>query len=145
MAKWLLRPPQSEDVSFVFNSWLKSFRDSPMMFNMSNDVYFKGAHDQIEAVAKDPNARVVVACDPAEPNIIFGYGVAELVGTELVLHWVYVKHPFRNFGLGKAIENELKMIPHESVSFSCYSKLCRALLKSRSTYIYNPFRFWSHK
>lgn len=141
---WLLRDPKSEDVPFVFNSWLKSFRDGPAMSNMANDTFYKGTHACIENVAKSPACKVVVACDPNDPNMIFGYGVAELVGTDLVLHWIYVKHPFRAFGLGRAIEDELKKIPHESVSFSCYSKLCRALMNSRK-YKYDPFKFWAHK
>ncbi len=142
---WQLRPPKPEDVGFVFNSWLKSFRDGPAMQNMSNDVYYKGAHSCIEAIAKSSQSRVVVACDPADENVIFGYGVAELFETELCIHWAYCKHTFRGFGLGKAIEHELLKNPHESVSFSCYSKLGRALLKNRSDYKYDPFRFWSHK
>ena len=141
---WQLRPPTDQDVSFVFNSWLKSFRQAPAMANISNTVYFKEAHAQIEKVIQSPGCRAVVACDPSpgSENVIYGYGVGEIVDSEFIIHWIYVKHPFRGFGVGKAIEAELLKTPHETVSFSCYSNLSNALTKSRK-YTYNPFKFWS--
>jgi hypothetical protein len=144
---WQLRPPTEQDVSFIFNSWMKSFRDGPAMTGIGNTLYYKEMQKCIEAVIKSEGCRAVVACSPAngDENVIFGYGIGEETTAGLVLHWVYVKHPFRGFGVGKAIETELLKVPHESVTYSCHSKLCRALLKSRNDYVYNPFTLWSHK
>lgn len=140
---WKLRTPQAKDVSFIYNSWLKSYRDSPAVLGLTNTTYFKEVHDIIERVFQSPTCRVAVACDPAHEDVIFGYAVAEVTGNQGVLHWVYVKHPFRNFGVGKALEAAVLTGATETV-YTCHSKLSKSLLKTRP-YVYNPFKFWSHK
>ncbi len=141
---WQLRPPTTEDVAFVFNSWLKSFRDAPAMVNLSNTTYYKEMHRCIERVVQSDTCRVVVACSsvPGDENVIFGYAIGEALGGELVIHWAYCKHPFRGFGIGKALEAELLKNTHNTVTYSCHSKLSRALNKTRN-YNYNPFALWS--
>lgn len=144
---WQLRPPAAEDVSFVFSSWLRSYRDAPAMANLTNTVYYKEMHRCIERVIQSDTCRVAVCCsaEPGDENVIFGYAIGEALGSELVLHWNYVKHPFRGFGIGKALETELLKNPHNTITYSCHSKLSRALLKNRPDYVYNPFRLWSHE
>lgn len=141
---WQLRPPNEQDVSFIFNSWLKSARSAPALIDIPNGPYYKYLHTGIESVLRSDNARIVVACSPKEGDegVIFGYGVAELDDKSLILHFIYTKHTFRNFGIGKDIEIELKKTPHENVTYSCQSKLAKTLLKTRD-YTYNPFSLWS--
>lgn len=139
---WLMRGPETEDLNFIRNSWLESYRNNPAMYGISNTVYYRRMHEIINRLVASPNVRCVVACDPGMPGQIFGYGVAETVGDDLYLHWVYTKHPFRNFGLGKAIESELKKYPHTSVKYSIRTKITDNLNNSRN-YTYDPFNLWS--
>lgn len=143
---WQLRAPTEDDVNFIFNSWLKSHRQSTLNADIGNQVYFKNMHDNIEAVIRSPNSHIVVACSPqkGDDNVIFGYCVGETVGEELVIHLVYVKHPFRSFGMGRDLESQLLKIPHTTVAFSCMTKLAKTLNRKRQ-YNFNPWLLWSKK
>lgn len=139
---WHLRAPKAADASFLFNSWLKSARDGPAMANLTHTVYYREMHRCIEGVFRSPNARVVVACDPSEEDIIFGYGVGEVDNDVLVLHFIYTKHTFRRFGMGKALEAELLKNPHASVEVSGWPKMMKVIMGTRN-YVYNPWRLLS--
>lgn len=136
-----LRPPEAGDLPFIFNSFLKSYRDSSAVSGIPNSIYYKEMHAIVERMLTRSN--VVIVCDPGEPGIVFGYGVAEVVKDDLILHWLYVKHSFRNFGLAKEIERELLKLPHTAVKYSCRTGSTGPLLKKRPTYIYDPFSLWS--
>jgi hypothetical protein len=139
---WQLRPPKPEDLSFIYNSWLKSMRDGPAFANLTHTVFYKELHDRMEAVLK--TTQVVIACAPGEDDIIYGYGLGEPIGDLLAIHYLYVKHSFRAFGIGKALEAELLKIPHSEVAFSSWTKGTKSLLKERK-YQYNPWLLWARK
>lgn len=139
---WDMRAPALEDLNFIRNSWLKSYRDNPAVSCVSTTVYYQRMHAILDNLIADPATRCVIACDPGMPGQIFGYGVGELQGSDLYIHWVYTKHPFRNFGLGKAIEAELKKQPHETVKYSVRTKITDKLNMTRN-YTYDPFILWS--
>lgn len=144
---WELRPPTEDDVAFIYSSWLKTHRQSTANVDIGNTVYYAEMHANIEAVIRGDKTHLVVACSPNEGDsaIIFGYGVAELLSDdELCIHMIYGKHPFRNFGLGRAIEAELLKLPHTKVSYSCHTKLAKSLNRKRN-YVFNPWRLWSKK
>ncbi len=142
MATWHLRPLAEGDTSFIFSSFLKSCRDAPAFSEISNTIYYAKLHERIEMLLDDPQMHIVVACDPAEPNVVFGYAIGEKVKDDLYIHWAYVKHPFRGFGLGKAMEGELLKIPHKRTFFSVFTRVVPHLNKSRN-YVYDPFVLWS--
>lgn len=139
---WHLRAPETEDLNFIRNSWLKSYRDNPAVTCVSTTVYYQRMHAILDNLIAHPDTRCVIACDPGMPGQIFGYGVGEVQGSDLYIHWVYTKHPFRNFGLGKALEAELKKQPHAQVKYSTRTKITDKLNISRN-YTYDPFVLWS--
>lgn len=140
---WKLRQYNSDtDESFVFNSWLKSFKDSAMMTGVSSTIYFKEMHDVIKSIISDPNTSIIIACSNDDDETIFGYAVGQAVGAALILHWVYVKHTFRNFGIGRNLEAAIKMgVPHESIGYALRTKLTDILTR-KDSYVYNPFVLW---
>ena len=101
-----LRNANSEDVSFVFNSWLKSYRNALACKNVPNEIYFNEHHKLIERLVKDN--KVVVACSETDANELYGYIVAGQSEGIFVLHYIYVKHSFRNMGIGLLINGEVK-------------------------------------
>jgi len=139
---WTLRAPDSEDLNFIRNSWLKSYRDNPAVSTVPNTTYYRRFHAIIDNLIADPNTRCIVACDPGMPGQIFGYAVGELDGADLDIHWIYTKHTFRNFGLMRAMEAELKKLPHTKVCYSTRTKITDKLNSSRQ-YEYDPFLLWS--
>ena len=139
--KWSLRPLNDGDVSFVFSSFLKSCREAPAFQEIPNHIYFAKMHERMEATLDGPQTFTIVACDPSEPDVVFGYIVGELVRDDLVIHYTYVKHALRGFGLGKAMEGELLKIPHQKVYYSMRTRVSDSLNRSRR-YIYDPFLLW---
>jgi GNAT superfamily N-acetyltransferase len=54
----------------------------------------------------DRGAEVVVARDADAPEMVYGWLCCERSGREFTLHYVYVKLPFRELGLGHAMLDE---------------------------------------
>lgn len=141
-AEFQIRPALLEDVPFIFSSWLKSYRDAPAVRGVPNSIYYAEQHRLIEKVFSSKNLRVYIACDKEETTQIFGYLVAEVSESGPVLHWEYVKHSFRNFGVGKGLEKHLLEVCPGPLTYTQAGKNCERLLKGRE-YIYNPFFIWS--
>lgn len=136
-AIYSLRPLLKRDEPFIFNSWLKSYRDSVSVRCVPNSIYFQEHHDVIEAILVAPSARVLVACNPTDSEQIYGYGVASRDGAAAALHWLYVKHPFRGAGIGRALENTLTS-GATKIFYTHFVKGIDRFIKDRP-YIFNPY------
>lgn len=136
---WLFRNLRPSDESFVYSSWLRSYRDSPAMAGVPNTVYYAEVHDCIENVLK--RATVLVAANEADSDQILGYVVYE----PGVLYFTYVKHPFRGNGIGKALENAALVNQTAPVKYTCMTRAANALAKKRAYLQYDPFRFFNAK
>lgn len=132
MADFVLRAARGEDLPFIFNSFLKSYRDAPAVSGVPNTLYYDGQHALIERLLKDGKA--IVACATDDPEQIMGYGI----GGASVIHWIYVKHPFRGFGIGKALEGALVGQAPEQVFYTHRVKATDRLVRNRP-YTFNPF------
>lgn len=133
-----IRHGQPADYALIYNSFLKSYRDSPYTKGIPNTQYFSGHHKLIERAL--PLSIIRVACDSAKPTEIFGYAIAQATMDGLSLHWVYVKHAFRGFGIAKMLESEL--LKESNIKYYTHRvKNMEGLLKDRD-YIYNPYLFY---
>lgn len=99
----VVRPATEADVSFIFNSWLKSYRGTCKA--ISNPVYYQFQHKTIEAILQ--RSQVLVACDAADPNQLYGYLVYEVVEGIAVVHYAYIKHSFRGMKLLSLLAKDL--------------------------------------
>lgn len=133
--------------NFVFHSFLKSYRDSPMVRGVPNTIYFKKQHDLIETFLIDPRSRAIVACNPQDPEQVYGYILAQSLpsdnGDLLVVHWVYVKQPFRNLGIAKALFEKLNKLPAQkptaAIQYTHRVKTVDRLLQSYPHVTFNPY------
>lgn len=132
-----MRDAGQADVAFIFNSWLKSNRGSALVQGVSNPVYFAQHHLLIEGLVK--TCQVKVACNADDTSQIYGYIVSERVDNAPVVHYCYVKEPYRKLGLGRALF-EAAQIDIEKPFFTT-SKLTFRLrmLEQRFTMILNPY------
>lgn len=87
------------DINFITSSWLKSFRDGYFNATVGNRVYFDQHHRVLEKLL--PRASVLIACNEEKPDQIYGWLCFEVLDRHLVLHYVYVKDPFRQMGLAQ--------------------------------------------
>lgn len=127
-----------DDIGFIFNSWLKSFRNSPWAKPMHNNVYFASHHALIDELIG--HSKIYMACSKSNPAELYGYIVAGRIQGVFTVHYVYVKHAFRNLGIGKLLlncysraENELGCYTHFTYHVSKHK------LDEKAALLYNPY------
>lgn len=98
---FLIRKALPNDVPFITNSWLKSYRGSGEVQGIPNNQYFFFQHKLIEAIV--PRSIVIVAAAKEDPHIILGWLCAEVADTALLLHYAYVKNDYRKMGIGSGM------------------------------------------
>jgi len=96
-----IRQPKPDDISFLFSSWLKSYRNSPWAKPMHNNVYFDYHHALIQDLLN--HSEVYIACSKKNGSDIYGYAVGQWINDVFTLHYVYVKHAYRRLGIGKLL------------------------------------------
>lgn len=131
-----LRAATQEDVPFIFNSWLKSYRQSLFARNITSTVYFSEHHKVLENLLR--NSTVAIACDQNDPSTVYGYICAGKIDGVFVLHYVYVKHSFRNLGVGKTL---LNAFDHDVNTAAVYTHHTRMAEKLAAKYnlMYHPY------
>lgn len=126
------------DVSFIFSSWLKSFRGGSGLFTkyVDNTIYFSEQHKVIERLLK--RCTVKIATDPADPATIYGYVVYERMDGILIVHYAYVKQTFRAMGVLRQL---LKSIDQDwnSAGLFTHSTLLGSRLALKYSLIYHPY------
>jgi GNAT superfamily N-acetyltransferase len=96
-----VRSINDNDIGFVFNAWLKSYRDSKFAKHIPSMMYFTSHHKVIEKLLLKANTLLV--CNDDDPTQIYGFLNYEIVDGIFVIHYVYVKHSFRKFGLASML------------------------------------------
>lgn len=131
-----IRKASEADVNFIFSSWLKSYRQSQACRNVANTVYYTEHHKVIERLLQ--SCDVYVACSDTDVADIYGFSCGEVVGGIFVLHYIYVKHAFRQMGLGTQL---LQVFQHNADSAAMYTHHTRPAddLAPRYRFVYNPY------
>lgn len=93
----VVRDALPEDLNFIFNSWLVSYKHSRNNLNIAHPFYYQGQHKVCERILRQ--AHTLVLADKNINDNIFGYVIYEFVDGVYVLHYAYTKHTYRNLGL----------------------------------------------
>jgi len=104
------------DLPFVYNSWLKGYRDrSRWAQSIPSQIYFSNHKKVIEKVLHNPGARILLAVSPECAEQIFGYLVYQETPQNItMLHYLYVKQPYRGIGLAGTLVNMVsKLTAHD--------------------------------
>ncbi len=128
------RPMQPGDVSFVKDSWLKSFRDSPWAGVIPNNLYTETTNEMVEQLLAR-GARVEVCAAAHDDNKILAWCCSEPVKGGIACHYLYTKDPFRRKGLGTTLL--------ERARGQVESPSCRCLYTFR-TAVARYFPDWQH-
>lgn len=99
-----MRTGTSEDFSFVFATWLRSYKHSSHFAKRIPDRTFYVRHHAVIERILARGAELLVACPADAPETILGY----LVREGATLHFLYVKGPFRRMGVAKALVGEYR-------------------------------------
>ena len=132
-----LRPIALEDESFIYSSWLKSYRNSDFGSLMNNDVYFK--YTQLIIARILSRATITIACDEKDSQTILGYIVSEPSGANQVVQYVYVKEIYRNLGLAKHLLDHVT--EGKSYTYTHHTRAVSTLLSKKKlpNATFNPY------
>lgn len=141
MTNYTIRTPNSDDIPFIYASWLNSYRyDSDIGKNCKNSVFYSEYREIIDGILKDKETRVLIICHNSDENVIYGF----LVGNESTLHYCYVKEAFRRFGLGSALLKEFlnNENPSQPLVITHKTSLIKPILEKSQQFVYNPFKLY---
>lgn len=124
------------DLPFIFNSWLKAFRNSKFAAEVQQNVYFSEQHKLIEKLLGRCQTLIIGAAN--DPATVYGYVVYEYIQGIFVLHFAYVKHDFRTLGLFKEL---MKATKHDFSTLGMYTHRIRGgyVLEDKYNLVYSPY------
>ena len=97
----VVREGRQEDLPFVFATWLRNYYAGSLFAKrIPKNVFFKSHHQILERLMQR-GAKALVAALPEDPDTIIGYVVFETKPE--VIHFAYVKGPFRRMGIGREL------------------------------------------
>lgn len=97
------RAVNSEELSFIYSTWLKSYSISGANCFNDNHLYYKYQRMLIDKLLGQSS--VLVAEVDGE---VLGYIVFEIKTPFLMIHWAYVKKTFRGMGIYQAMLNRIR-------------------------------------
>lgn len=103
----LIRDCTESDIPFVMNSYLKSYREAPMNRMLTDHAYYQEHVPTTQMLMMCPESRVRIAVDPEHTDQIFGYMWSFQCPEKTYVHWMYVKLPFRRFGIANLLLADL--------------------------------------
>jgi len=131
-----LRKATQEDVGFIFNAWLKSFKSSLFAKSVPSTIYFAEHHKLIERLLK--NQETIIACNHNDTSQIYGFVNAGKVEGIFCVNYIYVKQSFRNLGIAKSLINSFE---HDASTAAIYTHSTRMSdkLASKFNFVYHPY------
>ena len=137
-----LRKANQEDVNFIFNAWLKSYKFSYFARNITNTIFFAEHHKIIERLLKSYDT--IVACNDSDPTQIYGFINAGSTEGIFTLNYVYVKQAFRGLGIAKVLFNAFDP---DITTASIYTHHARIAdrLSAKYNLVYHPYVMINYK
>lgn len=131
-----LRKAEEGDIGFIFNSWLKSYRGSMFAKTMTNTTYYTEHHKVVEKILK--HHPTVIACNEEDPTQVYGYINAGYVDGIFCLNYIYIKHTYRNLGIGKALLNAYEHDPSQASVYTHHTKMAERLA-AKYNMVHHPY------
>lgn len=96
------RPANAGDMAFVYDSWIKCWRESPWAGVVRNNDIYEVTRSVIQDLLAR-GAKIEVACARHDETRILGWACTERIPNGFVAHFVYIKDPFRRRGLASEL------------------------------------------
>lgn len=125
------------DFNFIISTWLRSFKHASYFAKrIQNAIFYRFHHNLCTRLLA--RSQVFVACDRVDPNVIYGWLVTEKFEGNDVVHYVYVKAPFRRMGIAATLLVGASVDPNTLV-FSHWSYAVDKLLIKYPKMVYVPY------
>ncbi len=138
-----IRTSTAQDLPFIWNSWLKSYRDNNGQAKaVASETYFTEHRALVGALCK--RSAILIACAADYPEQIYGYAVFEaFAGPMLVLHYVYVKRTYRRFGIASELVAKARLAVQQPegipIGATHVTRLWHNHLRDRWGMWFNPY------
>lgn len=135
------RPPTEDEMAFIYSGWLRSHRYSRFAVDIPGPIYFDNHKKVVELLLS--TGRIVVACNPDHPDQLFGFVCYQPThGGAAVMHYLYVKQPFRRFGIATAMYRHVQVDAcHDPGMAVVATHLTEhgAMLRDKWGLVFNPY------
>jgi|TARA_R110000868_G_scaffold43972_8_gene147503 GNAT superfamily N-acetyltransferase len=137
----ITRPVDNDDLSFIFSSWMRSFKQSYTVRPVPSKIYHDNQKQIIEYIIA--RSEIIIACNAEDPAHIFGWACYEIEPIH-TLHYVYVKQPYRSMGIASAllIQSYNAKRSASAPTQATHSTKGYTFLQTSFDMIYNPFYLW---
>jgi len=109
------RPAAPADEAFIFSTWLKSYKHSSRFAQpITPKIFFARHHKIVERILAMPQTQVIVCASKEDQNTILGY-LAFTAGPRPIVHFCYVKVPFRKMGIAKGLFDDANIALENAV------------------------------
>jgi Acetyltransferase (GNAT) family len=103
--QFLTRHRTENDSNLIYSSWLQSlYQKDPYKF-IPQSIYFK--HQAILIKQLLDRSQVLILCFPEDPDEVVGYAVYEIKNDIPIIHYLYVKLPYRKRKLMTGLLQEI--------------------------------------
>ena len=129
---WIIRNACGSDLAFLYATWSNSYHHDSLLAKSCKASVFGPYYDRvIDHILIQPDTRVRIACNPSDPNVIWGY----LVSQPKILHYTFVKEAFRKLKIGTDLFQDMG----ECLYFTHRTQFIEPILRKYSKITYNPF------
>lgn len=127
-----VRLARAADLAFIRNSWLRNYHEHGHLSHVPNGVFFSddGHWGVVDRCLTGPRV-VLVAHPEGDEDTILGWTCAELD----VLHYVYVKAPFRRLGIARTLLGRYKPL----TTCTHWTPVIREWASRGRAYTFNPY------
>jgi len=102
-----VRAANKNDVPFILDSWMKSWRKSKFSGCIGNDKYYDVTRANIENLVRR-GSKFKVVCLDTDENAILGWACIEnLKDGNTAVHYIYVKDPYLKMGVPNKLTEDL--------------------------------------
>lgn len=139
----VIREMRPEDRGFIFGNFLKSAHGAYAYRNMPLPAFQHFGAKLLDQLIE--RSQVLVVSEKADPDTLIGFAVAERPFRKMesiVLHFIYVKHDYRESGLGSAL---IKALGHDGKNtqlFATHMTVAWFHVGPRFGAVHNPFFLW---
>lgn len=104
-----IRDAQPSDLPFIYSSWLKSYKhDSKLGRSIRSSIFFENYREVLDKLLLNSSIKIISA--PNDSNVILGYLVYSYdLNKDLIIHYCFVKQPFRRLGLANTLINSVNL------------------------------------
>lgn len=135
MSQYNIREAKGSDLNFIYDTWLKSYRNSVLASQCGDAVFFSHYRFVIDKLLHD--CKPLIACLPNDEDVILGYLVAQAPDT---IHYLFVKEAFRQLGIGNALITH-QNLSSDPLTLTHISPFCKYIARHKHVY-YNPFKLY---